>query len=119
MTDDVPLHRLVALQRVVHFEYFRLGKPCESPPVLRMVGAGFARSYRLYERSRFVSGITSRFFVVSSNGLESERVSALVSRFFFRVMMWPLAISMNFVTKPNLLVILSFSPGDLISSRFC
>ena len=45
--------KLVAHQCVFHFEFFRLGKSCESPTVLKVVRAGFIRSYRPYERNRF------------------------------------------------------------------
>ena len=39
---------------LVILEHLDLAKFCESPTVLRLVGAGFARSYGLYEVNRFV-----------------------------------------------------------------
>ena len=47
MSNGVPPNPLAARQTVVHFGF------CESPTLLRMVEAGFARSYWLYEGNRF------------------------------------------------------------------
>ena len=42
--------------RVVHFGIFRHGTVslCESPTLLRVVGAGFTKNYNFYEGYRFV-----------------------------------------------------------------
>ena len=45
-------HPMVGCQGIVHFESLEL---CESPAVLKVVSAGFVRSYRLYEEIRFIS----------------------------------------------------------------
>ena len=57
-TGGVLSHPLVVPNGIVHFEFFRLGKSCQSPTALRVVGTGITRSYKLHEGNRFVLIVT-------------------------------------------------------------
>ena len=57
MTGRVPPYTLAAHQGVGHFRVFRQNL-CEFPTSLRVVSAGFARSYRLYEGNTFLLAAT-------------------------------------------------------------
>ena len=60
MTGGAPSHPLVVHQVIVHFGILDLVSLCKSPAFFffffRVIGAGFAKSYRLPEGGRFVFG---------------------------------------------------------------
>ena len=51
IADGMPPHPLMTYQGIINFQFFEF---CESPTVLEVVKAGFAKSYRLHEGIRFI-----------------------------------------------------------------
>ena len=95
MTNEVPPEPLVTYRGVVHFGIFRPRKSCKSPTVLRVVRAGFAKSYAFLKK-RGSDGLTFCFF------LFHDRISGLLKIFLMKNCLTCIVYSCNILSEVSL-----------------